>query len=247
MRLYKKRWFKISASILLVLILAFGAFYIYTLDYYHATPAAVETMKQTQTVSVRQSDNMILFSPNQSSSDTGLVFYPGGKVEYTAYAPLMMELCKQGIPCVLLKMPFNLAVFDINGADRAIKALPNVKTWYIGGHSLGGAMASSYAAKNDKKLAGIILLGAYPSSDLSKTKLNLLCMYGTKDGVLNRQKFNESKVNSPQNTKYIEIAGGNHAYFGTYGEQKGDGTATITQKEQQKITVQAIANFIKNS
>jgi dienelactone hydrolase len=144
-------------------------------------------------------------------------------------------------------MPFNLAVFDVNGADRAMKEVPNIKNWYIGGHSLGGAMASSYAAKNNQKLNGVILLGAYPASDLSKTNLHLLCMYGTKDGVMNRQKFADSKLYSPQNTKTVEIDGGNHAYFGSYGEQKGDGTAAILPEAQQTFAAREIANFVKNS
>ena len=243
MKFYKMRWVKITTSILLVMILIVSAFYIYTLDYYRATPIAVQAMQQTQTLSVQQKDNMIVFVPKLPSG-TGLIFYPGAKVEYTAYAPLMTKLSKQGITCVLMKMPFNLAVFDVNAADRAIQSLPSIKTWYVGGHSLGGAMASAYASNHSQKLAGLVLLGAYPSSDLSHTDLKLLTIYGTNDKVLNRQKLKENKVNAPKDSKYIEIAGGNHAHFGTYGEQKGDGTAVITAEEQQKQAVTAIMNLI---
>ena len=243
MKLYKKRWLKITSSILLVLVLIFSAFYIYTLDYYRATPVAVQAMQQTKTLSVQQNGNMIVFAP-KSSSGTGLIFYPGAKVEYTAYAPLMTALSKQGVTCVLMKMPFNLAVFDVNAADRAIQSLPTIKSWYLGGHSLGGAMASSYASNHAQKLAGLVLLGAYPSSDLSHTNIKLLTMYGANDKVLNRQKLSDTKTNAPKNAQYIEIAGGNHAYFGTYGDQKGDGTANITAEEQQKQAAAAIMSLI---
>ena len=42
-------------------------------------------------------------------------------------------------------------------------------------------------------------------------------------------------------TKYS----GNHAQFGSYGEQSGDGTATMSGSEQLKQTVDAIVNFVQ--
>jgi len=144
----------------------------------------------------------------------------------------------------LIKMPFNLAVFNVNAANKAISEVSNITTWYISGHSLGGAMASSYAASNADKLSGIILLGAYPSSDLSKTNLRLLTMYGSDDEVLNKNKLSETKINAPSNSLYYEIEGGNHAGYGDYGVQKGDGTATISGNEQQNIVTDKIIKFI---
>jgi len=167
-------------------------------------------------------------------NETGLIFYPGGKVEAAAYYPLLDKLSKNGITCVLLKMPFNLAVFDIDAADKVYESLPDIENWYISGHSLGGAMASSYIEGNSDKLNGLILLGAYP---INNEQLVTLAIYGSEDLGLDK-----SKLSSMKNV--FEIIGGNHAYFGNYGEQKGDGKATISRDEQQKITVDEIIEFI---
>ena len=245
MKIYKKLSFKISAIAIILVLCLIGAFFIYTANYYHATAEAVEAMTDNQNVTITYKDDMAILSPKVTTENVGLIFYPGAKVEYTAYTPLMTKLAQKGITCVLIKMPFNLAVFNVNAANKAISELSNITTWYISGHSLGGAMASTYAANNADKLSGIILLGAYPSSDLSKTNLKLLTMYGSNDEVLNKNKLSETKSNAPSNSLYFEIEGGNHAGYGNYGVQKGDGTATISGAEQQTIVTGKILEFIE--
>ena len=244
MKFYKKLYFKISVIAIILVFCLTGAFFIYTANYYHATAEAVEAMTDTRIVTITYKDDMIIFSPEVDSKKVGLIFYPGAKVEYISYAPLMTKLAQKGVTCVLIKMPFNLAVFNVNAANKAINELSSITTWYISGHSLGGAMASTYAANNADKLSGIILLGAYPSSDLSKTNLKLLTMYGSNDNVLNKNKLSETKSNAPSNSLYFEIEGGNHAGYGNYGVQKGDGTATISADEQQNIVTEKIVGFI---
>lgn len=92
----------------------------------------------------------------------GFIFYPGGKVEHTAYAPLMKRLSDAGVLCVLTEMPFNLAALDMNAAEGIVKAYPQVDRCHIGGHSLGGSLAASYAADHADELAGVVLLAAIP-------------------------------------------------------------------------------------
>lgn len=244
MKFYKRLYFKISVVIIILVLCATGAFFIYTANYYHATDAAVEAMTNVQNIKITYKDDMAIFSPEVNAKEVGLIFYPGAKVEYSAYAPLMTKLAQKGITCVLIKMPYNLAIFNVNAADKAMSAVTDITTWYISGHSLGGAMASSYAANDADKLKGIILLGAYPSSDLSKTNLKLLALYGSNDNVLNKNKVSETKSNAPKNSLYFEIQGGNHAGYGDYGVQAGDGTATISADEQQNIVVDKILGFI---
>ncbi|WHX50106.1 alpha/beta hydrolase [Paenibacillus woosongensis] len=230
-----KKRLKITAiSVLALLLLAVGAFYIYTLNDYRADEAAVQAMAGEENRVVSKDKMWIFYPEHQQASDTALIFYPGGKVEATAYAPLLKQLSQQGITCVLLKMPFNLAVFDIHAADRVFEQLPEVKHWYIGGHSLGGAMASSYAGKNSGRVEGMILLGAY---SVGPTELPALAIYGSEDMILDT-----SKLEATPNQYVIE--GGNHAYFGNYGEQDGDGKAEITREEQQRQTVEEIIAFI---
>jgi pimeloyl-ACP methyl ester carboxylesterase len=169
-----------------------------------------------------------------------LIFYPGGKVEHTAYEPLLRALAARGILCILVKMPLRLAVLDMHAADGIREQFPAVAHWYIGGHSLGGSMAASYLAKHATEFDGLILLASYSTADLSGQELRALSLVGSEDGVLGREKYALYRANLPTDTTETEIAGGNHAYFGAYGEQEGDGVATVTPAEQLRQTAEAM-------
>lgn len=218
-------------SLIIICVISMGR---YIHDYYHATAEAQAVLEQSEVTVEQINSRTIAFVPEQPKA--ALIFYPGGKVEYTAYAPLMQELSKQGFLCLLEKMPLNLAVLDITAADGLREKFPEIEKWYIGGHSLGGAMAAIYASRHADELDGLVLLGGYSTTDLRRTKLKALCIYGSNDRVMNREKYQNYKSNLP--TQYVEtvISGGNHAYFGSYGEQKGDGTASITNDEQMAVT-----------
>ncbi len=227
----------------LVLFLLIGGCVLYVSDYYRADTKAIEAFSESSDVQKSVlSDGVIAYG--ESDSDTGFIFYPGGKVEYTAYEPLMSTLASKGVLCVLVEMPFNLAVLDMNAADGVREKFPEVEHWYIGGHSLGGSMAGSYIAKHSESFEGIVLLASYITADISDTGLRALSLCGTSDGVMNREKYEKYRKNLPVNFTEIEISGGNHAYFGMYGEQQGDGTATIKPSEQIIKTAEYISEFI---
>lgn len=231
-------------AVVLGLLLAVSAgCYVYISDYYHAEEAALTVMgsRTTDDVIVSEKDGMAVFLP-RGGTDTGIIFYPGGKVEYSAYAPLLYRCAQQGITCVLVEMPGNLAVLDINAADGIRERYTHVNDWYLAGHSLGGAMAASYLASNSEAYGGIILLAAYATETLDGERV--LSIYGSEDKVLNMEKYEENKNNLPADYTEIIIQGGCHAFFGNYGVQDGDGEPTITVEEQQKITAQAIAEFV---
>jgi hypothetical protein len=226
---------KIFAAIIVVIVAVVSAgFLIYVSDYYKADDMAVTVMNGDK--SLKFEGNLVIM-PSKTPSDTGIIFYPGGKVEHTAYIPLLEKLTKEGINCVLVKMPFNLAVLNPNAADEVLEKLPDIKNWYIGGHSLGGAMASSYISKNKAKVKGLILMGAYIYGNVPAS--NALTIYGSQDKVLDK-----SKVNYTENVFVIE--GGNHAQYGNYGEQAGDGKAVISREKQQEITTAEILRYITN-
>ena len=115
--------------------------------------------------------------------------------------------------------------------------------WYIGGHSLGGAMAASYAANHSEQLTGVILFAAYPTKMLDAS-LTEISIYGSEDGVLNMQNVGAGKAYAPDAFYEYVIEGGNHAQFGNYGKQKGDGEAAISAQEQQRRTVDFILNAL---
>ena len=233
MKRNKKKRIIIGLAVTAIIIVALlGAFYIYTLNYYRADDSAQAIYEKADFI-----DGNAVFNAGTNDSKTGFIFYPGGKVEASAYAPLLKALSDEGITCILVEMPFNLAVFKINSADEIYEKFPGIENWYLGGHSLGGAMASSYVNKNSDKLMGLVLLGAYPIND---SDIPTLAVYGTEDNGLDI-----SKLEGVENR--LELIGGNHAYFGNYGEQKGDGVASMTRDEQQELTVAAIIDFIKGS
>ena len=165
-------------------------------------------------------------------------------MEHRAYIPLMQTLSKQGVLCVLVEMPINLAVFDINAADGIQKDYPQIEEWYIGGHSLGGSMAASYLEKHTDEYEGLVLLGSYSTVNLCESGISVLSIYGSEDKVMNREKYAENKSNLPDDFTEIIIDGGCHAYFGMYGAQDGDGTPTITDDEQITFTADKIAEMI---
>ena len=205
---------------------------------YEASPDALAAMEGSV-----HNGHAQVFEPEEIRG--GLIFYPGGLVDHAAYAPLMQALAERGVRCLLTEMPLDLAVLDMNAADGLQELYPKVDRWLIGGHSLGGAMAAGYAAKHADAYEGLVLLGAYSTADLSGTNLSVLSVHGSQDGVLNREKYVECLKHYPDNFKEMVIDGGNHAYFGDYGEQKGDGKAAITREEQIAITADAIAAMLE--
>ena len=166
-------------------------------------------------------------------------------MERDAYIPLMRAIASKGILCILVDMPFNLAVFDIDRAEGLCQSFSNIDNWYMAGHSLGGSMAASYASNHIEDYEGLILLGAYSTVNLSDSGFKVISIYGSEDKVLNREKYTANKPNLPDDFVEVIIEGGCHAYFGTYGAQDGDGTPTISNSEQISITVDNIVKLIK--
>lgn len=215
-------------------------FLIYAQFYYRADSVAQSALISDDVVSVSyENDHMVVFSPQ--NPNRGVIFYPGAKVEYTAYAPLLHQLAENGFLCVVVKMPQNFAFLDVNAADKVINNHSEIDKWYIGGHSLGGAMAASYAGDNKDKIDGVILLAAYSTVDLNG--MEVFSVYGSNDGVLQMIKYEEYFSNLPENTHELVIEGGNHAQFGSYGEQKNDGNAEITAEHQISQTVSFICDY----
>lgn len=226
-----KRRYIVLLTVVSIVIAAVLGFLSWTAFYYHSDATAVSFAQNDSTL-INEGSLTIL--PEEDSS-TAVIFYPGAKVEAIAYLPILEQIREEAhVTCILVHMPLNLAFFNVNAADQIIEDFPDIKAWYLAGHSLGGAMASSYDAKHQDKLQGLILMGAYIYGDYPAEKA--LTIYGS----LNTQV--EAKINYTENV--VRIEGGNHAQFGNYGKQKGDADAVISAAQQQKEAVQAIASFI---
>lgn len=232
---------RVLAVIAVLLVAAGVAFGVYVSDYSRAGSVAQEIISAgaASDAAVRVDETDALIAVGDASAEYGIVFYPGGKVAPEAYVPLAAKLAQRGVFCVIPKMPFNLAVFNINAADSVIDAYSDVAHWWVGGHSLGGAMAASYAASNASKVEGVALLAAYSSDDLTALGLKVEVVYGSNDGVVNRDKLG-SCIAQLSAGSVLEIAGGNHAGFGDYGAQSGDNEATISADDQQEQAADAV-------
>ncbi len=235
---------KIALSIILALIIVFAGFLLwYSNDYARADSSANALLNGTDNVSVTEIDNgLFLDGPGNESA---LVFYPGAKIEYTAYLPMLMDLASGGVDCFLLEMPLNVAVLDTGEADSIIGNDDYAyDKWYVSGHSLGGWAAATYIAEHTDKANGLILLAAYSDKDLGNTPV--LSIYGSQDKNLNKVTYDESKEFIDDNLTEIVIEGGNHAQFASYGVDPKDGKASISPEEQRRQTVNAILDFINN-
>ena len=221
-----------TGIILLAAVILSGAFFWYVSDYYHAEDVALEVMAQDTGITVR--DNLTILSPSHPG-DTAIIFYPGAKVEAEAYLPLLNRIRQMGITCILVHMPFHMAIFDSDAAEHIMPQFPEIEHWYIAGHSMGGAMASSFASGHPESVDGLILLGSYIYGDYPDD--DTLTIYGW----LNQSV--EDHIDYMENI--VDIQGGNPAQFGNYGPQKGDLPAEISAEEQQEQTAAAIEEFIR--
>jgi len=208
-------------------------------------PEALVAMDSTETVTVADG-RPITFTPFESTT-TGVIIYPGAFVEPRSYAPAAHALAAEGAFVAVVPMPFGVAILGGDRADGVISDHPEVTDWVIAGHSLGGVMAARYAAEHPDAVDGLALWAAYPedSIDLSAWSGETASLFGTLDGLTTVQDIEDSRALLPPDTAFVEIDGGNHAYFGWYGEQSGDNPATITREEQQGIVIERTAAVVR--
>ena len=217
----------ISSFVVLIILLA--TFFYWAKDSYKPIEEAQEVFKVQNIVEVT-TDEFITFTPKDSIPDTGFIFYPGGKVDPEAYSILAQGIAEEGYLVVIVPMPLDLAVLSPNKANEVIEKYNYIDTWAIGGHSLGGVMASKFASENDN-IKGLALYASYPSGDeLKYTNVEVISIYGSEDGVADLEKVKNAELS--EKSTFIEIKGGNHAQFGSYGAQEGDNDATISGSEQ---------------
>ena len=240
---------RILIALAVVVVVLAAATVWYVNDYYHADNVALAVVADedgtADGVEVRTlPSGDIAFVPDHPTA--GLVFYPGGKVQPEAYAPLMQKCAQRGILCVLLKPTCNLAIIDMDAANGVTAQFPDVSTWVLAGHSMGGVAAADYASRHPDEFDAIAFLAAYPAVDLSKFDGKVLSIIGSNDGVLNRDKYEQAHDLLPDSVQKLVIEGGNHAYYGNYGEQVNDGQADITRENQQAQVTDALVDLAED-
>jgi hypothetical protein len=189
---------------------------------YPARMVALSALESTDWVTITQ-DKWIVFEP-VNETEIGLIFYPGGLVEPSAYALILHQIAEEGLLVIITPMPLNLAIFNTGAANAVIDAYPYISTWIIAGHSLGGASAAIFTENNPKRIDAIALWDSYPpdSADLSDNTISVISIFSATNNFPNTENFNDKKHLLPAETLFIGIEGANHAQFGDYGPQKGD-------------------------
>jgi hypothetical protein len=211
---------------------------------YPARVVALSALESTDRVTITQ-DKWIVFEPVKET-ETGLIFYPGGLVEPTAYAPILHQIAEKGVLVIITPMPLNLAIFNTGAANAVIDAYPQISTWIMAGHSLGGASAAIFTENNPNRIDAIALWDSYPpdSADLSNNTISVISIFSTTNNIPNTENFNDKKHLLPSDTIFIGIEGANHAQFGDYGPQKGDVVASMSLAEQHERVTEIMLDFI---
>ena len=209
-----------------------------------ASPGAVAAMAGTSDVRVTDAPTTITLTPQSISATRGFVFQPGARVDPRAYVPILTEVSRSGVLVVIVKQPFDIGFLAINAPAAALAAHPDVTTWAVGGHSLGGVAASSYAGSHTDAVRGLVLWASYPIGSLAQSGLRVASVSGSADGLATPADIEASRVDLPGDTAYTVVEGGVHAFFGDYGEQPGDGTPGVSREDAQRQIVDATVTLI---
>jgi hypothetical protein len=244
-RMLMRRRYKIIIGVLLVVTIVLVGFVVWAETPLGPMPEAYEALHSDSAVTV-STGKWLVFNPVSSSNNSGFIIYPGGRVDPRSYAPLAHSIAAEGYFTIIAPMPLNLAVFGVNIASDIINSYPQISSWAIGGHSLGGTMAAQFAYENPSKIKGLVLWAAYPASgnDLSKHNILVITIHGSNDGLVSSSQIQDSLKLLPPTTIRVEIAGGNHAQFGWYGDQPGDNKAEMTRELQQSQIVNATLQLL---
>ncbi|MGB3257287.1 MAG: alpha/beta hydrolase [Ornithinimicrobium sp.] len=240
----RRRWVRVtlrSLGLLVTLVVVGSMAY---LRPFTASADAIAAMSGTQDVAVSDTATTITLTPRGAQPSTGLVFQPGARVDPRAYVPLLTQLGEQGYLAVVVKQPFNIGFTATRAPGGIIEDHPEVDAWAVGGHSLGGVAASSYAGDHLDEIDGLLLWASYPLDTLAEANLVVASVSGTEDGLAVPADIEASAAKLPADTAFVPVQGGVHAYFGDYGTQPGDGEPTISRSAAQQQIVEASADLL---
>lgn len=191
-------------------------------------------------------DPWLTFFPAEGA-DVGLVLYPGARIPPEAYAPLARRIAQRGYTVIVPAMPLGLSIFSPGVAEAIIDAHQEIDRWVVGGHSLGGAMAVSFIENHPGVVKGLLLWAAYPaaSADISDEDIFATAIAATADGLVSFREVSDARSRLPLSYEIVPVEGGNHAGFGAYGDQDGDGVATLDRDDQWNLIVEASVRLLE--
>ena len=207
------------------------------------TVATYQSAYGDTVISVADDGGVEIF-PQSGDADTGLIFYVGAQIKPSAYIPLLARIAEQGYACFVPNLSFNMAALEPKAADDIISAHPEIKSWILAGHSMGGLTASGYADDHRDTVDGLILVAAYANRDMSDAVLPVLAVFGDTDGVMNKKLYDKRLAWNPSDFEEHIIPGANHAQYGDYGKQPRDNEAAISAEKQQSQTAEIILDWL---
>jgi pimeloyl-ACP methyl ester carboxylesterase len=235
----------IVVALIVIVIIPAGSLVIWTAGTLGPSEHALLMLQSDSEVRITQESHFITFEPVESQPYSGFILYPGARVDFRSYSPLLRQIAARNHLVVVLHSPLNIAFFNANGADEVMAAYPHIKNWVIGGHSLGGVVAASYVSRRPS-VSGLVLWASYPADDsLGGTNVKVLSIYGANDKLTTPADVFQSQDLLPPDATFVEIRGGNHSQFGSYGQQPGDGKATITTEEQWTQIIDATVELLE--
>ena len=205
-----------------------------------ADGVAVAVATPSSTVDVVSSPTAWALRPARTSG-TGIVFFPGALVDPRAYLALLRPLAEQGHLVVVVKPPLTVAL--LASATPALDSHPEVTSWAVGGHSLGGVAAATEVG--DPRIDAVFFWASYPARDLSGAAVAAASISGERDGLSTPADIDASRAMLPPSTVFTQVPGAVHAFFGDYGAQAGDGVPTTDRATAQRRIVEATATFVE--
>lgn len=241
---WRRNLIRVLVALLVTMVIAVAAGMIWALTgVMGAEPGPLRQVKSNPNIAITQTNHSVVMTPSTGSAEVGLVFIPGAKVDANAYLAVLSGVVEDGEVAVVVTKPIlNLAFFDQRDLSTFTDDVPAVMDWYVGGHSLGGVRACQYA--EDGQVRGLVLFASYCANDLSSSSLRVLSISGSRDGLSTPEKIENSSELLPPGTEFVEIAGANHASFGNYGVQPGDGNATISHQETRELITEQLNAFL---
>ena len=234
-------WAALASFVLAIVVFLVWANTVRTVD-----RGAADRVFGNPAVSVTDTANAVVIAPKTGASGVGLVFVPGARVDPYAYLYKLAGTVEEtGLTVVITKPVLNLAILDLRPLDTFTTVAPGVTTWLVGGHSLGGVRACLYA--DQPQVAGLVLFGSYCAAPLARDDLPVLSLTGSADALSTPAKIADTAGLLPADTRFVEIPGANHARFGDYGVEVGDGTATASTDAVAAAITRDLTAFLADS
>ncbi|PZE94679.1 alpha/beta hydrolase [Curtobacterium sp. MCBD17_008] len=240
----RRRLLRIVSWVLAVLLVLVLVFLVWAHIVLQGTRSAALTVWRDDRVSVRDAGDAVVMTPTGIADGVGIVFVPGAKVDPYAYMATFRQVVADGTTVVITKPTLNLAFFDRRPLARFEAHAPDVRTWAVGGHSLGGVRACQLA--EDRDVAGLLLLGSYCADDRSDSDLDVLSVSGSRDGLSTPEDVAAARDLLPASATMTEVAGADHAAFGAYGAQPGDLPATVSRRESGRAITAAVESWVRD-